>query len=107
MNIKVNSDNTLFWQLEDEYLRRKDELEELCEKADDLKKALDTGVNSVRIRTDDGDIYVGYKENDGVYSLGCQFEADRISSIGVEFVELAEDDDGYTIAIYRLEEDDE
>lgn len=105
MNIKVNQKEKLFWQLEDEYLNRRDELETLCEQADDLKKALDTGVNSVRIRTEDGDIYVGYKENENVYSLGGQFEADRISSIGVKFVELEEDDDGYTIAIYEMEED--
>lgn len=102
-----NIKDMLFWDLEDEYLRRKDKLESLCERADNLKKALDTGVNSVRIRTEDGDIFVGYKRQDGSYSLNTPFETDRISSIGVEFVELDTDGDGYTIAIYEMEKDDD
>ena len=107
MNIKVNQEEKLFWQLESEYLHRKDDLEYLCEQADNLKKALDTGVNSVRLQYEDHQDFVGYKNPDGTYDLSLPYEADRISSIGVNFLELDEDGDGYTIAIFTPEVDNE
>lgn len=121
MNINTTADlakvldQVPYWVLEDEMKDRAQELESICDQADDLKKALDTGVNMVVLRherngkTEDDyecwDEHIGYKKMDNTYSLNEPYHENMLTSIGVEFVELYTDDDNMTCAIFRQVED--
>ena len=75
-----------------------------AEKCTSLKEALDLGLNSIRLITDEdapSDL-VGWKDPDGTYCLQEPYKENMIATYPVEFVELDTDEENFTVAIFRM-----
>lgn len=86
-----------FWAVEYEYKKRKDNFEADCIEAKTLQDAIICGANMTYL---DGE-KVGYLAEDGIIETEEKYREKCLSDIEVEFVELGEDADGYTVAYYR------
>lgn len=90
----------MFWEIEADYLEKRRDIEIECEEAENLRDAILTGINLVYV---DGD-WGGYLQPDGNFALYGEFEGmteEELSKVGVEFIAIAEDEDGYTVAKYN------
>lgn len=103
-----------FWSLEDEYLREYDKILDECSRVENLKQALDTGLNSIRLVVGDQEDWVGYLNEDGTYRLSDKYarmwengKRDGLECTGCRFIELDNDDDGYTIGRFEMVRSDD
>ena len=94
-----------FWSIEKDYLDRRESVARACSCATTLKEALETGVNSIRVKTPTGfaEDYVSYLAENGDFDLAPAYEDKNLDKIKVEFYSLDRDDDGYTVGIFTLE----
>ena len=112
--MEVKQNKRPFWSLEYDYLKERDALIIQCEEVENLKQALDTGLNSIRLIVGDQEDWVGYLNEDGTYHLSSQYDAmwengkrDGLECTECRFVQLDTDDDGYTIGIFEMVRSDD
>lgn len=85
-----------FWNIEYNYLKAKSVFESNCQEAKTLQDAIICGANMTYLNG----TKVGYLETDGTFELQSGWEDKNLSDIEVQFDEIGEDGDGYTVAYF-------